>query len=63
MKNKKEIRFYLLDPFIADGGAITDEKFIELAEEHGKVYSMEGFVDAFNAEIISDQDYLRILKV
>lgn len=41
--------------------AITDERFIELAEEHGFVWSLNGFSLSYNIDDIPNSVYIRIL--
>lgn len=66
--NNKEWLVYILsieNPILETKSyvEINDEDFIILAEEDGNVYSLKGFEDAFNRELISDQDIIRILYV
>lgn len=68
MKEGKEWLVYILsieNPILDNKHhtEISDEEFIELAEEEGNVYSLKGFEQAFNRENISDQDIIRILYV
>jgi len=60
---KKETRVYVvkidefdMDTEVAYPGAdgFDEEKFIMYAEEEGRVYTLKGFQEAFNAENISD---------
>ena len=67
---EKEIKAYLIDPSdeacedvgIGDWNALSDEKWIELSESQGKVYSLNGFSYAFNMEGIPFDTYLRFIK-
>lgn len=58
-----EIRVYIIDSSYAIPTA--DEDFMTLAEEIGRVYTLEGFQKAFNEEetISSTIDYIRIINV
>lgn len=47
-----------LDPTLFD-----DEGFVFEAEKQGKVWSLEGFQNAFNSGEISDYWYIRILNI
>jgi len=66
---KKELRVYAVD--IADFEEdedhynVSDERFIELAEKAGTVWSLKGFQNAFNSdECPSPYDsYIRIIEV
>lgn len=43
---------------------MTDANFMDLAEEDGRVYSLDGFKDAFNEEEINSAiDVIRIINV
>jgi hypothetical protein len=42
---------------------LTDEEFIKIAEQQGRVYTLKGFESEFNNENISDQWYIRIIKI
>lgn len=63
IKDKKEIRVYLVDANSHDELlTMPNEKFIGLAEEEGKVYTLPRFVDAFNQEEINTFiDFIRII--
>ena len=41
---------------------VARDKYIELCEKAGTVYSIQGFAMAFNADEISDQDHILILE-
>ncbi|WGK93818.1 MULTISPECIES: hypothetical protein [Flavobacterium] len=64
-----ETRIYVLDT--ADFGEqekhysdLTNEEFQSLAEEQGRVYTLEGFQEAFNlGEINSSIDFIRFINV
>ena len=49
---KTETRVYLIDLHKAEKGIkhwnFTDEQFMDIAEEQGYVYSLEGFSKAYN---------------
>lgn len=43
---------------------LTDEEFQDIAEEEGRVYTLEGFQDAFNNEDVSSAiDVIRFINV
>lgn len=43
---------------------LTDDEFMSLAEEQGRVYSINGFQEAFNLEEINSSiDIIRIIDV
>jgi len=46
-----------------DINSITDEQFINEAENKGNIYSLIGFQNAFNSGEISDQWFIKILPV
>lgn len=63
-----ETRFYLIDTSDVsddfDYIGCTDEEFIEMCEEKGSIYSLEGFKKAFNQQDISTIAHqLRIIEV
>lgn len=60
---KSETRVYIIDSSYAI--PTTDEDFMTLAEEIGRVYTLQGFQKAFNEEetISSTIDYIRIISV
>lgn len=71
---KKEIRIYGIDlGQIWDGrelqditdpkspNPLSDEQYIEISEEHGLVWTLDGFQKAFNAGEISDEWYIRFI--
>lgn len=41
---------------------LTDDEFMDIAEEQGHVYTLKGFEQAFNNEDISDRWYMRIIN-
>ena len=55
----KELRVYALTDLESE--LITDEIFIDEAEGMGYVWSIQGFVDAFNNGQVSDQWIIRII--
>lgn len=63
-----EYRIYAIEPIEWEGTPhvsivdLTDEEFIKIAEEQGKVYTLKGFEWEFNNENVSDQWYIRIVK-
>jgi len=40
---------------------LDDENFMDMAEQQGKVWSLQGFENAFNNEQISDTRIIRIV--
>ena len=63
-----EYRIYAIDPIEWEASDVlivdlTDEEFIKIAEEQGRVYTLKGFELEFNNENISDQWYIRIIKI
>lgn len=63
-----EYRIYAIDPIEWEASDVlivdlTDEEFIKIAEEQGRVYTLKGFESEFNNENISDQWYIRIIKI
>ena len=59
---KSETRVYIIDSSYAI--PTTDEDFMTLAEEIGRVYTLEGFQKAFNLEEVNSAiDYIRIINV
>ena len=61
-----ETRVYVVDmnENDFDGDNTTDEEFITLAENNGRVYTLEGFQQAFNfEEINSSIDVIRFISV
>lgn len=68
MPQQSETRVYVLDTQVIsmDKGfeELTDEEWIAECERQGRVYSLQGFARAFNAEEIStDIDVVRIINV
>ena len=64
---KKEIRVYVICiDNLKDGEEwwdLSNEEFMDKAEEEGRVYTLQGFETAFNGEAISDVlDVIRIIK-
>ena len=62
----KELRVYVLDIDIVENynEYVTDEIFMELAEQEGTVYSLKGFQNAFNDELVnSSTDLIRFIEV
>ena len=61
------IRVYAIDLNLIDNDSIvvnhlTNEQFTEIAEEHGLIWSLGGFEDAFNLSNVSDSYYIRIIN-
>ena len=66
MPKEVETRVYVLEP--DDLGErhyseLTDEDFITLAEEQGRIYTLQGFQEAFNLEEINSAiDIIRFIN-
>ena len=61
-----ETRAYVVDTNFSDCFAndLSDDEFIELAEEQGRVYTIQGFQEAFNLqEINSSIDTIRFINI
>lgn len=60
-----ETRVYVLDTQEhLNDLAYTDEQFIEQAEQDGRVYTLQGFQEAFNLEEINSTiDVIRFISV
>jgi hypothetical protein len=66
----KEIRVYVINSHdervedINNINDLTDEEFIFEAEEQGRVYTVNGFQEAFNGEEINSEiDFIRFIEV
>lgn len=70
----KELRVYLIDvdkvnfkeemPVNTSILELTDDKFIEIAENQGNVYTTKGFQSAFNdEEICISKDIIRFIEI
>ena len=61
---KKEYRIYTI-PIrnLTDYTKVSDDEFIEAAEQFGSIYTLKGFENDFNDEYINCNDYLRIISV
>lgn len=68
----KEIRVYVINTELyeqdIDVTSISDEEFMDIAEELGSVYSLKGFEKAFNSfdlfspsEVNPIESYIRII--
>lgn len=70
---KKEVRVYIVETFNddieekIDINNLTDDEFIELAEEQGTVYSLKGFQNQWNhycyAMATPEYSYIRFIEV
>lgn len=51
----EEIRVYVINMgrLSVDSDTLTDEEFMDIAEEQGSVFSIEGFTNLFNTESIT----------
>jgi hypothetical protein len=67
MPQQSETRVYVLDTFNVkerNWNDLTDEEFINLAEEDGNVYTLQGFQEAFNSQDINTEiDVIRFINV
>ncbi len=71
MPQQSETRIYVLesaqfDTLLSDEqfeNLVTDEDFVTLAEEQGRVYTLQGFQEAFNLEEINSTiDVIRFIN-
>lgn len=59
---------YAINPMMWEGAttrfimSLSDEEFMDVAEEQGLVYTLKGFEWDFNNENISDTWYIRIIN-
>lgn len=59
---KMRTRVYAIDPYdLNDEIPIIDDEFMDIAEQQGKVWTLEGFERSFNNEEISDQWIIKII--
>ena len=67
MPQQSETRVYVIDTFNVRGinwNDLTDEEFINLAEEDGNIYTLQGFQEAFNSQDINTEiDVIRFINV
>ena len=67
MPQQSETRVYVLDTFNVrerNWNDLTDEEFINLAEEDGNIYTLQGFQEAFNSQDINTEiDVIRFINV
>ncbi len=70
ISKSQETRVYLInlngdtsDIGIGDWNNVSDEVWMNLSEENGTVYSLEGFQRAFNNEEIPYDTYLRFITI
>lgn len=66
----KETRVYLIDLTndfsgvdVGNWNNITDEQWIQLSEEQGNVFSLDGFQKQFNNELIGYETYIRFITI
>jgi hypothetical protein len=62
----KELRVYVVDANLLEVSyeELTDEEFVQEAENQGNVYSLVGFQEAFNdREIDSSVEVLRVIEI
>jgi hypothetical protein len=63
LPKKVEVRVYALN-INKINTLLSDPEFQDLAEDEGRVYSLEGFQEAFNrADIDSNLNLIRIINV
>jgi hypothetical protein len=64
MPKEVETRAYVADKFEHNTSTLTDEMFIVLTKEYGRVYNLEDFQYAFDSgEINSQIEAVRIIEV
>ena len=67
MPQQSETRVYVIDTFNVkerNWNGLTNEEFINLAEEDGNVYTLQGFQEAFNSQDINTEiDVIRFINV
>lgn len=62
----KEFRVYVVDLDMLENSDdfVTKEMFMEIAENTGRVYTLEGFQSAFNYEEVNTHtDIIKIIEV
>lgn len=66
----KETRVYLIDLTndfsgvdVGNWNNLTDEQWIQLSEEQGNVFSLDGFQKQFNNELIGYETYIRFITI
>ena len=66
----KETRVYLIDLTndfsgvdVGNWNNLTDEQWIQLSEEQGNVFSLDGFQKQFNNELIQYETYIRFITI
>lgn len=63
----KETRVYVIDTNEIEEmnlNEISDEQFMDIAEEQGNVYTLKGFETAFNREnVYTGLDFIRFIEV
>ena len=64
---QSETRVYVIDTFNVkerNWNDLTNEEFMNLAEEDGNVYTLQGFQEAFNSQDINTEiDVIRFINV
>jgi hypothetical protein len=66
MPQQSETRVYVVDTRASDcfSNDLKDDEFMTLSEEQGRVYTLQGFQEAFNLEEInSDIDLIRFINI
>ncbi len=67
MPQQSETRVYVIDTFNVkerNWNDLTNEEFMNLAEEDGNVYTLQGFQEAFNSQDINTEiDVIRFINV
>ena len=67
MPQQSETRVYVIDTFNVkerNWNDLTNEEFMNLAEEDGNIYTLQGFQEAFNSQDINTEiDVIRFINV
>lgn len=67
LPQQSETRVYVIDTLNVkerNWNDLTNEEFINLAEEDGNVYTLQGFQEAFNSQYINAEiDVVRFINV
>jgi uncharacterized protein (DUF2164 family) len=67
MPQQSETRVYVVnqEDTTTEVEELTDEEFVEIAEEWGRVYTLQGFQDTFNKEkdeVSHSEDFIRFIN-
>ena len=68
LKLKSETRVYVVNQEDSEKAIkdLTDEEFIGIAEQWGRIYTLEGFQETFNDqkdEVSHSEDFIRFINV